>query len=162
ASIPPEETTFIMNMDPGEERSARRRTQPGPAQTPRSPRLRVKRNSAALCEPRALRVTRSRGGRGETPEPPRPPSPEEQHGPRGLARVAAAPVRLADPVAQLGRGVGCDLALPGQALDVRGIVGAEGPEQQPLGEQLGLVARCHGPHSLSAAVRPSPTRRWSG
>jgi len=30
-----------MDVDPGEERSARRRTQPGPAQTPRSPRLRV-------------------------------------------------------------------------------------------------------------------------
>src|SRR5690606_17283283 len=30
-----------MNMDPGEERSAPRRTQPGPAPPPRSPRLRV-------------------------------------------------------------------------------------------------------------------------
>src|SRR5690606_41400821 len=63
-----------MNVDPGEEGSAPRGTQPGPESTPpRSPRLRVRRDSAALREPSALRVTeeggRSRGGRGGTPSP---------------------------------------------------------------------------------------------
>src|SRR5690606_22221352 len=57
-----------MDVDPGEERSARRRTQPGPAQTPRSPRLRVSNDSAPLREPRAE-------ARGQERASPRPPPP---------------------------------------------------------------------------------------
>src|SRR5690606_12347711 len=75
----------FMNVDPGEERSAPRETQPGPAKTPRSPRLRVTPTSAlspsTLCELRkpsppaipherarnlrALAVRQVRGGDGE-------------------------------------------------------------------------------------------------
>src|SRR5690606_32453225 len=54
--------------------SAKNAARPGNP-PPRSPRLRVSRNSASLSEPGALRVTRSRGERGE----------------RGGARSARAP-----------------------------------------------------------------------